>query len=94
LILKKKDNPKENQTEHEKEELSTVQSDVGVPISQEDGSVIYLEDITGRTSVSGNVHEEGDENKYVYKTAVAGTYRIDTDLSSGGEVYDNRSSDR
>lgn len=44
-------------------------------------------DIKGRTSISGSITYRDQEDKYQFTTSVGGTYRFDTDLSSGGKVW-------
>lgn len=51
---------------------------IGVPIE--------MHDITGNTVISGNILYKDQKDKYIYTAPISGTYRFDTDLSSGGEV--------
>ena len=46
----------------------------------------YIEDITGQTSVSGKISQEGQKNSYKFTSKIEGTYRFYADLSAGGEV--------
>lgn len=52
--------------------------EIGVPSS--------IRDITGTTNVTGSITYQGQEDKYLYTASIAGTYRFDTNLSSGGSV--------
>ena len=51
---------------------------IGVPIA--------MSDITGSTSVSGNITYKDQKDKYIYTAPVTGTYLFNTNLSSGGSV--------
>ena len=51
---------------------------IGVPIP--------IIDISGQTSVTGNITYRDQKDKYYYTAPTSGTYRFDTNLSSGGEV--------
>ena len=85
----------ENETERmevetegtEKDEESMSSTGDTIPVVQETASMMnHMEDITERTSISGRIDEEGQKNSYMFKAEVEGTYRFDTDLSSGGKV--------
>lgn len=43
-------------------------------------------DITGKTSISGTIVNEGQINTYCFTTQTGGTYRFDVDLSAGVDV--------
>ena len=43
-------------------------------------------DITGMSSFQGKIQKKAQEDQYKYTASVSGTYRFDTDLSSGGQV--------
>ena len=45
-----------------------------------------IKDITGKTSVSGNITYKNQEDRYLYTASVSGTYHFSTDLSAGGSV--------
>ena len=51
---------------------------IGVPIP--------ITDITGYGSASGNITYQDQKDKYYYTAPVSGTYCLNTNLSSGGEV--------
>ena len=51
---------------------------IGVPIP--------LSDISGETSVSGQITFQDQKNRYYYTAPVSGTYRFDANLSAGGQV--------
>ncbi len=51
---------------------------IGVPIA--------ILDITGNTSVTGNIAFQDQKNRYYYTAPTSGTYRFDSNLSAGGEV--------
>lgn len=51
---------------------------IGVPIA--------LTDINGSRSITGSITYQDQKDKYLYTAPVDGTYRLDTNLSSGGEV--------
>ena len=51
---------------------------IGVPIP--------INDISDSLSVSGNITYQDQKDKYYYTAPVTGTYRFDTNLSSGGSV--------
>ena len=58
-----------------------------IPTNQEVTNPInYMEDITGKTSISGFINEDCKKNSYKFTSKVSGTYRFDTNLSAGGEV--------
>ena len=50
------------------------------------GIPIEISNITGKTSISGNITYQDQKNKYHYTAAISGTYRFDTNLSAAGEV--------
>ena len=43
-------------------------------------------DVTGMSSFQGKIQKKAQEDQYRYTASVSGTYRFDTDLSSGGQV--------
>ena len=45
-----------------------------------------IQDITGISTVSGNMIYQNQKDRYDYTAPISGTYRFDTVLSSGGEV--------
>lgn len=45
-----------------------------------------ITDITGSTLIEGNIVYQDQINKYQYTASVSGTYRMDADVSAGGEV--------
>ncbi len=51
---------------------------IGVPIS--------INDISGAPSISGSITYQDQKDKYYYTAPFSGTYRFDTNLSSGGSV--------
>lgn len=51
---------------------------IGVPLE--------ISDLTGQTAVSGSITYKDQKNKYYYTAQNSGTYRFDTNLSSGGSV--------
>lgn len=51
---------------------------IGVPIP--------MNDISGTSSISGSITYQDQKDKYYYTAPVTGTYRFDTNLSSGGSV--------
>lgn len=51
---------------------------IGVPVP--------LSDISGETSVSGQITFQDQKNRYYYTAPVSGTYRFDANLSAGGQV--------
>lgn len=46
----------------------------------------YLNDITGKVTVSGSIVREEESDRYTYIAPTDGTYHFSSDLSSGGEI--------
>ena len=79
-------NRNETDSIEDNEDFSSSKSDT-IPDTQEVIDPInYIKDITGQTSISGSINEEGQKNSYKFTSKVGGTYRFYTDLSAGGEV--------
>jgi len=49
-------------------------------------SLNTIKNITGSTTIKGSIREENQKDKYKFATSLSGTYRFDTDLSTGGKV--------
>lgn len=63
---------------------STIPATTEMPTRSSMISVIT--DVTNMRSFQGQIKEKAQVDRYRYTTSVSGTYRFDTDLSSGGEV--------
>ena len=50
------------------------------------GVPIPITDITGNSSVFGNITYQDQKDRYYYSAPITGTYHFNTNLSSGGSV--------